>query len=115
MRDRLGSRMGMISPGIRAITACGGGMAGVRVGGGRRDLCRQVGAGRMADQRKSRRVGPDMPDSVMKDREGVANRRLGVGKKILGHRTHVVLVARKDHDPCHRERGGRSRPHKTQD
>ena len=72
----------------------------MRVRRDRRDLRRQIGPRRMADQGKSSRVGPDMPDAVMKDPEGIANRRQRVGQEILGHRAHVVLVAREDDDPA---------------
>ena len=74
------------------------GQVGMRVSGNRRDLCRQIAAGRMADQREPGWVRADVPDSGRQDPERVANRRDGIRQEILRVRADVVLIARKDHD-----------------
>ena len=95
---RLGFRMAMISPGIRRDQELGRWDFRTRVGRRRSDLGGQVAPHGMADQRKSRGVGPDMPHTVMKNLQGIANSFERVRQEILGQSANVVLIAGKYHD-----------------
>ena len=88
---------------------------GVRVSRHRRDLGRQVAAGRMADQREPSQVRANVPDPGGQHAERITNGRQGVRQKFLRRGADVILIAGKDHDLAVAHRDDRSMPHRIPD